>query len=615
MCGIIGGVVDGAILPTLITGLKRLEYRGYDSAGFAIIDKNNTIHRQRAVGNIQQLIDTIKDKNPKGSIGIAHTRWATHGVPSVLNAHPHIWQNRIAIVHNGIIENYVELRKQLLKKGYDFITENDTESLLLYICDHINQESDNDLFTAVQMVLPKIQGSYAFALCDTQCPDRIIVAKRNSPLVIGIGKNQNFVASDIQALRLVTEEFIILEDNDIAEIKRDAVTIYDSSGKQIERKCIYISSEQDSYDKGAFSHYMLKEIHEQPAVIQKTMLPFIQDNSITLNALGVQLCNVLQKINTIHIVACGTSYHAAIVAAKWIEALAQIPVLCDIASEYRYRDVLVHEHALLIGISQSGETADTIATMKKMIEEKKFTATLAISNNAESSLVRMTDHSVITQAGSEIGVASTKAFTTQLIILLAIALATAKMKKKLPKKIEQEIISSMLVLPGQIAQILNLEHAIKRMAGKMVGSLNALYLGRGSMLPIAMEGALKLKEISYIHAEAFAAGELKHGPLALVDNKTPVVAIAPNDALLSKICTNLEEVRARGGKLYVVSDHHSIVEKISDIDVLLLPFKLQRFTAPILCTVPLQLLAYHIANMRGINVDQPRNLAKSVTVE
>lgn len=610
MCGIVGAVAQRNITPILLEGLKRLEYRGYDSAGIAVLDKSAKLQRVRVAGKIKDLEQAINATQLLGQTGIAHTRWATHGKPTVENAHPHICRDQIALVHNGIIENHARLREQQKNLGYEFTSDTDSEVVVNQI--HHYLEQGEDLLSAVVKTTTILEGAYALGVINRGDPDRIIATRSGSPLVIGVGIGEHFIASDVFALLPVTQQFIFLEEGDIADIRRDSLTIYDKNQNEVQRPVKLSELGPDVADKAGFRHYMLKEIFEQPTAIIDTLEGRLDKGLIVEDAFGHAASNIFDTVDAIQIVACGTSYHAGLVAKYWAEDLANVPCQVEVASEFRYRDIFVPKNTLFVTISQSGETADTLAALKKA-KESGFVSTLTICNVAESSMTRESELVFLTRAGAEIGVASTKAFTTQLVSLLLLILTIAR-RHGSDSVTEKEIVSQLESLPGKINSVLELNEQIRDLANHFASKNHALYLGRGTMLPVAMEGALKLKEISYIHAEAYPAGELKHGPLALVDNEMPVIAVAPNNTLLEKLKSNLHEVRARGGKLYVVTDTSAEID--SDVDIKLLKISpVSEYMSPIVYTVPLQLLAYHIAVLKGADVDQPRNLAKSVTVE
>ena len=610
MCGIVGAVAQRDVSPILLEGLRRLEYRGYDSAGIAVLNNSTKLDRVRISGKVEQLEKVLFDNPLKGGLGIAHTRWATHGIPSEQNAHPHVCRDQVALVHNGIIENHAQLRTLQEQSGYEFTSETDSEVVVNQIHSFLMQS--NDLLDAVRQTVSMLEGAYALGVISNDEPDRLIAARRGSPLVIGIGIGEHFIASDVFALLAVTQKFIFLEDGDIADIHRDKITIYDADHQIVERNVSLTELNPEITEKAGFRHYMLKEIFEQPSAIAETLEGRIVDGKVAEDSFGVDASNVFDSIKTLQIVACGTSYHAGLIARYWAETIAGIPCNVEIASEYRYRKVIVSENTLFVTISQSGETADTLAALQ-LAKQLGYSKTLAICNVAESSLVRQSDLVFMTHAGPEIGVASTKAFTTQLVALLLLIIVLGR-RNNMPEQTELEIVRQLEGLPGKVNSVLELDKQISLISEEFTHRHHALYLGRGVMLPVAMEGALKLKEISYIHAEAYPAGELKHGPLALVDEDMPVIAVAPNNQLLEKLKSNLHEVKARGGKLYVVTDTKANVE-YSDDDKILMLTSIDDYIAPIVYTVPLQLLAYHIAVLKGADVDQPRNLAKSVTVE
>lgn len=611
MCGIVGAIAQRNVAPILLEGLKRLEYRGYDSAGIAVLDKHGHLDRIRVAGKVVEL-EQFLSKNPlPGNTGIAHTRWATHGKPTVANAHPHMSMDQIALVHNGIIENHEDLKQSLLGNGYQFHTETDTEVIVNLI--HLYHQNGEDLLTAVFNSVDKLSGTYAIGVISMLDPECLIAARHGSPLVIGIGIGENFIASDILALLPVTRKYIILADGDVAEIRRDKVTIYNASREIVERTVSTSSLEHDVTDKSGYRHYMLKEIFEQPRAVKDTLDATIQNGTINEETFGLNAPGIFDKVHALKIVACGTSFHAGLIAKYWAEGIAGIPCDVEVASEYRYRQPVVQKNTLFVTISQSGETADTLAALHYAKKLKYYLSTLAICNVPESSLIREADLVYLTKAGIEIGVASTKAFTTQLAALLLLVITLGR-RHGLASDAYIEIIDHLYELPGNLNAVLESGDYIKQLAQQFINKHHALYLGRGSMLPVAMEGALKLKEISYIHAEAYPAGELKHGPLALVDDDMPVVAVVSNNELLEKLKSNLQEVKARGGKLYLFTDSKSGVEASAEIQVLKIP-SVPDYIAPIIYTVPLQLLAYYIAVYKGADIDQPRNLAKSVTVE
>ncbi len=610
MCGIVGGTAQRDIAPILLEGLKRLEYRGYDSAGIAVIGYRNGLQRNRALGKVVELEAQMEAAPVGGGTGVAHTRWATHGVPSKANAHPHIAEGRIALVHNGIIENHAELREQQKAKGYRFTSETDTEVVVHQV--HYYCEAGDDVLDAVRKTINDIQGAYALGVIDEQDPQRLIASRSGSPLVIGVGIGETFIASDVAALLPVTQRFIYLEEGDIADIKRDELIIYSNDGSVVEREIRTTSLSVDAADKGEYRHYMLKEIYEQPKAITDTLEGRIANNHLLEAAFGPAAETLFEEVKAIQIIACGTSYHSGMVAKYWFESLVGIRCHVEIASEFRYRQHVIDPGTLFVTISQSGETADTLAALRQSVSQG-YLGSLAICNVPESSLIRESDLSMMTRAGPEIGVASTKAFTTQLVALLLLVIAVGK-KKGMTDETETSLVQQLMSLPRALEKVLKLDAEIEQMAEQFSDKHNALFLGRGHQFPIAMEGALKLKEISYIHAEAYAAGELKHGPLALIDADMPVIAVAPNDELLDKLKSNLEEVRARGGKLYVFADNEAGMDSTDEVEVIHVASD-NDCVSPIVYTIPLQLLSYHVAVLKGTDVDQPRNLAKSVTVE
>jgi len=610
MCGIVGAVAQRDVMPILLEGLRRLEYRGYDSAGIAVLNSDNLLERTRVAGKIKDLERALESNQLSGKTGIAHTRWATHGKPTIENAHPHICRDQLALVHNGIIENHEQLREQQINLGYKFSSDTDSEVIVNQIYDYLGK--DEDLLSAVVKTITMLEGAYAIGVINKDEPDRIIATRSGSPLVIGVGIGEYFIASDVSALLPVTQQFIFLEEGDIADISRDSLTIYNKNMEVVERPVRLSELSSEAADKAGFRHYMLKEIYEQPTAITDTLEGRLDKGLIVEEAFGSAASDIFDEVDAIQIVACGTSYHAGLVAKYWAEEIANVPCQVEVASEFRYRNIFVPENTLFVTISQSGETADTLAALKKA-KESGFLSTLCICNVAESSITRESDLVFLTRAGAEIGVASTKAFTTQLVSLLLLVLSIAR-RHGLDTDVEKEIVSHIESLPGKINTVLELNEQINNLANQFANKNHALYLGRGTMLPVAMEGALKLKEISYIHAEAYPAGELKHGPLALVDEEMPVIAVAPNNTLLEKLKSNLHEVRARGGKLYVITDTSAEID--SDVDIQLLKISpVNEIISPVVYTVPLQLLSYHIAVLKGADVDQPRNLAKSVTVE
>jgi len=609
MCGIVGAVTQRDTVPILLEGLSRLEYRGYDSAGLAVI-ADNEIHRNRQIGKVSQLKSALADHPVRGQVGIAHTRWATHGKPSIENAHPHICQNRVAIVHNGIIENHEQLRKKQQQLGYHFNSETDSEVIVNEI---VEQMADStDLLVAVKKTLKQLTGAYALGVIARDTPEQLIACRKGSPLVIGIGIGEYFIASDIAALLPVTQRFIFLEDGDIAELSCEKITIYNAQDEPVDRPIQESKLNADIVGKGSFRHYMLKEIYEQPQAIEQALAGRIIEGRLNECSFGHNASEIFNQIKSVQILACGTSYHAGLVARYWFEKLARVPCSVEVASEFRYRYPIIHKDTLIVTLSQSGETADTLAALQ---EAKRLGATysLTICNVPESSLVRESDLVMLTNAGPEIGVASTKAFTTQLAVLYLLVIAIGR-RFDLDEKLELKILSELMDLPKYITSVLQLDDQIKQLAERFSDKNNALFLGRGSQFPIAMEGALKLKEISYIHAEAYPAGELKHGPLALIDNAMPVITVAPNNSLLEKLRSNIQEVSARGGQLIVFMDEGLSATNDQNVTIIKVTPVVNEL-APLVYSIPLQLLAYHVAVLKGTDVDQPRNLAKSVTVE
>jgi glucosamine--fructose-6-phosphate aminotransferase (isomerizing) len=592
-------------------GLRRLEYRGYDSAGIAVLNGSKHLTRLRTVGKVRMLDEALEHTPTAGKIGIAHTRWATHGVPSERNAHPHISHDGLAIVHNGIIENHEELRADLERRGYKFVSETDTEVIAHRV--HYHLGTLKDLFKAVRATVAELEGAYALVVVSEHDPERLILAREGCPVVIGLGNDENFVASDVAALLPVTRRFMFLEEGDVAEVRRQTVRILDRDGNSVERTVRESELSSDAAEKGPYQHYMLKEIHEQPRAIADTLSERVAGGRLLAAAFGPDANEIFRRTHNVHIVACGTSFHAAAVARYFLEQIAKVPCAVDIASEYRYRSPLVPANSLFVTISQSGETADTLAALR-LAKQSGYLATLAICNVPESSLVRESDLVMLTRAGPEIGVASTKAFTTQLAALGMLVVALAKHHGADAER-ERGLVTRLIELPGMVEKTLALDAVVRQLAQRFADKRHALFLGRGALYPIAMEGALKLKEISYIHAEAYPAGELKHGPLALVDADMPVVTVAPNNDLLEKLKSNLMEVRARGGELFVFADPESGIKPSDGVTVIEMPKSVTYVQAPVVYTIPLQLLAYHVAILRGTDVDQPRNLAKSVTVE
>ncbi|MGZ4981957.1 MAG: glutamine--fructose-6-phosphate transaminase (isomerizing) [Methylobacter sp.] len=609
MCGIVGGIAQRNVVPILLEGLKRLEYRGYDSAGLAVIN-NQQIYRKRELGKVKGLEALLEADPITGQIGIAHTRWATHGKPSTANAHPHICRHKVAVVHNGIIENHESLRETQRQQGYEFTSETDTEVIAHEVYHAL--ESNEGLLNAVKKTVKKLEGAYALGIMSVDEPDTLIACRKGSPLVIGIGIGEYFIASDVAALLPVTQRFVFLEDGDIAAITINGLTIYDLHDQVVNRSVIESKLAAEAVDKGDYRHYMLKEIYEQPFAISQTLEGRFINNRLQESAFGHNASTIFNSIKNIQILACGTSYHAGLVARYWFEELAHVPCHIEVASEFRYRSPVLAPDTLVVTISQSGETADTLAAL---LEAKKLGAkhSLAICNVPESSLVRESDLVLMTRAGPEIGVASTKAFTTQLATLMLLVIAIGR-RFQLSEIVEQKITSELFSLPGKIEKALLLDEEVRNLSEQFAEKQHSLFLGRGTHYPIAMEGALKLKEISYIHAEAYPAGELKHGPLALIDADMPVVTVAPNNSLLEKLKSNMQEVSARGGQLIVFMDETLATANDENVQIVKVP-QVGNEISPIIYTIPLQLLAYHVAVLKGTDVDQPRNLAKSVTVE
>ncbi|ALI01457.1 glutamine--fructose-6-phosphate transaminase (isomerizing) [Pseudomonas sp. FW306-02-F02-AA] len=610
MCGIVGAVAERNITAILLEGLKRLEYRGYDSAGVAVYTNAEKLERMRRPGKVSELEQALAQEPLVGRLGIAHTRWATHGAPCERNAHPH-FSGDLAVVHNGIIENHEALREQLKSLGYVFTSDTDTE-VIAHLLNHKLKDLP-DLTVALKASVKELHGAYGLAVISAQQPDRLVAARSGSPLVIGLGLGENFLASDQLALRQVTDRFMYLEEGDIAEIRRDSVQIWDIDGNVVEREAVQYRDNTESAEKGEFRHYMLKEIHEQPSVVQRTLEGRLGPNQVLVQAFGPQAAELFAKVRNVQIVACGTSYHAGMVARYWLEELAGIPCQVEVASEFRYRKVVVQPDSLFVTISQSGETADTLAALRNA-KELGFLASLAICNVGISSLVRESDLTLLTQAGREIGVASTKAFTTQLVGLLLLTLSLGQVRGTLAEGVEATLVEELRRLPARLGEALAMDSTVEKVAELFADKKHTLFLGRGAQYPVAMEGSLKLKEISYIHAEAYPAGELKHGPLALVDDDMPVVTVAPNNELLEKLKSNLQEVRARGGQLIVFADEKAGMSNGEGTHVVNMPH-IHDILSPILYTIPLQLLSYYVAVLKGTDVDQPRNLAKSVTVE
>jgi glucosamine--fructose-6-phosphate aminotransferase (isomerizing) len=611
MCGIVGVVAERNAVPILLEGLRRLEYRGYDSAGLAVLNSKGQVDRLRTVGKVKILQDAVSASPIGGIVGIAHTRWATHGVPSTRNAHPHVSRDGIAVVHNGIIENHEELRAELKDLGYSFSSETDTEGIAHRIHHHLS--NSRDLFGAVRKTVQELRGAYALAVICERDPGTIVLARVGCPVVIGLGIGENFVASDVAALLPVTRRFMFLEEGDVAEIRRDAIRVVAASGQDVARAIRESDLPADAVERGQYRHFMLKEIHEQPRAIAQTLEERVAGGRLLDAAFGPDARAVFADVKAVHIAACGTSYHAGLAACYFIEQICRIPARIEFASEYRYRQPVVIPGTLFVTISQSGETADTLAALRSA-KESGYLSTLTICNVAESSMVRDSQLVLLTRAGPEIGVASTKAFTTQLTALGMLVIALAK-NRHLDADQERSLVAQLLQLPGLVERTLKLDGSIRLLAETFADKHHALFLGRGPLHAIAMEGALKLKEISYIHAEAYAAAELKHGPLALVDEDMPVVAVAPNNELLEKLKSNLQEVRARGGQLFVFADPEAGMHSADGVTVIQMPVVSSALQAPLLYSIPLQLLAYHVAVLKGTDVDQPRNLAKSLTVE
>lgn len=608
MCGIVGAIAQRNVTKILLEGLSRLEYRGYDSSGIAI-NTGDAVKAHRAVGKVQELKDKFASEPLDGLLGIAHTRWATHGKPSEENAHPHFSGKNLALVHNGIIENHDVLRQQLKEKGYNFQSQTDTEVIVHLI--HESLQRHSNLLHAVQHALAQLEGAFAIAVTKGNEPGRFVAARKGSPLVVGVGVEENFVASDQLALLHVTDQFIFLEEGDVVEVTREGVDIYDDKGELQNRPVSRFNHNISATDKGEFRHYMLKEIYEQPAVIKACLEGRVSDKKVLTSCFGSD-SDFLKDVRNVHIVACGTSYHAGMVAKYWIEDLAGLPCTVEVASEYRYRKVAVPDNSLFLTLSQSGETADTLAALRKA-KKAGYLTTLAICNVPSSTLVRESDLTLLTNAGPEIGVASTKAFTTQLTALLITSISIA-VKQGLDPSKESELVAALHQLPALIDTALKQDNHIAKVADRFASKQNALFLGRGPLFPVALEGSLKLKEISYIHAEAYPAGELKHGPLALVDESMPIIAVVPHNGLLDKLKSNLQEVRARGGELYIFADRDAELHEEEGVTFTEVQ-RVHEILEPIVHTIPLQLLSYHVANVKGTDIDQPRNLAKSVTVE
>jgi len=610
MCGIVGAVAQRDVADILVEGLRRLEYRGYDSAGVATIDQQNQLASVKRLGKVQELAQALQDSSLNGGTGIAHTRWATHGSPSEVNAHPHLSNNTIAVVHNGIIENHDELRTRLQSLGYEFISQTDTEVITHLV--HHELETSTSLLEAVQKTVKQLEGAYGTVVMDARDKDRIVVARSGSPLVIGYGLGENFIASDMMALLPVTRRFSFLEEGDVAEVTRFEVNVVDLNGNSVEREIKETEATNDAGDKGEYRHYMLKETYEQPTAIRNSLEGRLVAGVLDVNTFGDGADEIFKSIEHVQIIACGTSYHSGMVARYWLEELAGVSCNIEIASEFRYRKSFVPKNSLIVTISQSGETADTLAALR-LAKEIGYQSSLVICNVAGSSLVRESDLAFMTKAGAEIGVASTKAFTTQLVGLMMMTLAIGQHHGMSTDK-QTEIAQALMTLPAKLDEVLALASSIEDLAEDFADKNHALFLGRGDQYPIAMEGALKLKEISYIHAEAYAAGELKHGPLALIDAEMPVIVVAPQNDLIEKLKSNVEEVRARGGLMYVFADSKANFTSDDTMKVIDVPV-CDELIAPIVYTLPLQLLSYYVAIIKGTDVDQPRNLAKSVTVE
>jgi glutamine---fructose-6-phosphate transaminase (isomerizing) len=610
MCGIVGAVAERNIVPVLLEGLRRLEYRGYDSAGVAVAQPGGGIALCRTVGKVSQLAEKLERNPLTARLGVAHTRWATHGGVTESNAHPHVSGGRVAVIHNGIIENYQPIKEELIAKGYEFKSETDTEVAAHLVHEYLRQ--GDDLLDAVRNATRRFAGAYALLVFDAEDPERIVVTRIASPLVIGLGIGENFVASGVPALLPVTQRFIYLEQGDFAEIRRETVAIFDADGNPVERAVHETQWSPEAAEKGPYRHFMLKEIFDQPGALADTLYGRVADRRVVPESLGPRAAELLSKVEHVHIVACGTSYHAGKVGRYWLEALAHLPCSVEIASEYRYRAPVVPPGTLFVTLSQSGETADTLEALR-VSKSMGYVGSLTICNSPHSSIVRESDLVMMTYAGPEIGVASTKAFTTQLLSLLIVTLMLARHRGMSPER-EETFVSQLYRAAGAVEHVLSMNDMLALLAEDFAEKQHALFLGRGPMWPIAMEGALKLKEISYIHAEAYAAGELKHGPLALIDEEMPVIVVAPNNELLDKLLSNMQVVRARGGQLYVFADRETGIQPEIGVKVVSMPH-VDRLIAPIVYTVPLQLLAYHVAVLKGTDVDQPRNLAKSVTVE
>lgn len=617
MCGIVGGIAERNLVPVLLEGLRRLEYRGYDSSGIAALNGQAELNRVRSIGKIKNLEEKIAQSSAglQGYCAIGHTRWATHGVPSENNAHPHMSSDQVTLVHNGIIENYQELKIKQQEQGYRFESETDTEVIGHAV--HYYYQQFGDLYSAVKQATLEFDGAYAVGVICKDEPDTLIAARKGSPLVIGLGIGENFIASDVSALLPVTQQFIFLEEGDIAKITRNKIEIFDSQGSVVERAVKKSSLSSSAVELGDHKHFMHKEIYEQPQAVVDTLEGRVTKEQVIVSAFGHNAEEVFKRITQVQIIACGTSFHAGLVAKYWFEDILRMPCQVEVASEFRYRNPVVQDNTLFVTISQSGETADTLAALQQInqLKQSMNIVTLSICNVAESSLTRESDLTYLTHAGPEIGVASTKAFTTQLVVLALLMTAIGKVKKRMESAQEKRIVQGLKKLPQLINSALEHESVIEKMAEFFADKQHALFLGRGAMYPIAMEGALKLKEISYIHAEAYPAGELKHGPLALIDENMPVIAVAPKDGLLEKLKSNIHEVKARGGQMIVFEDEQADISSEESFEVLKVTKNVGRITAPITFNIALQLLSYHVALIKGTDVDQPRNLAKSVTVE
>ena len=615
MCGIVGAVAERNVTPILLEGLRRLEYRGYDSAGIAVVDKDGCISRVRRVGKVKELSDALQKTELSGALGVAHTRWATHGEPSEKNAHPHVCNQSVVIVHNGIIENHSELREQQSRDGFNFTSQTDTEVAVHQIEHYLKQQGD--LLEAVRLAVADFEGAYALGVISNSEKNRLIATRRGSPLVIGVGIGEYFIASDASALLPVTRRFIYLEEGDIADIRTDALVIYDANNDVVERETKESSLSADATAKGEYRHFMLKEIYEQPTCLMNTLQGRIADGQLLDSAFSMgndsmPVEKILDQVKAVQIIACGTSYHAGLVARYWLEAIAGVPCRVEVASEYRYRKAVLVDDTLVVTISQSGETADTLAALRAIKESTNLT--LAICNVPESSLVRESELKLMTRAGPEIGVASTKAFTTQLVALLMLVVALGK-RRDLPEDKIKTLFQQLQSLPALIDSVLQNNAAIQTWAEEFTDLDNAIFIGRGALFPIALEGALKLKEISYIHADAYAAGELKHGPIALIDQDLPTIAIVSKDGFEGKIKSNIQEILTRGGKVYLFVDERLDMTDLGENCFVIKIPAIEAELAPILFTIPLQLFAYFVAVHKGTDVDQPRNLAKSVTVE